>query len=229
MLNQPPQTEIQQMLARFERDGFIILRNLIDVELIDAMRRDFSIFHAALQHGAVSGEMERGRNRHVLTIEGSLFQRVGRSLHDERVRANVLIVELTEQIMGAWRFGKTQIECACPGSEYMAWHHDSKTLPPAPRDTIRVAFQLPLVDVTEANGPIEVIPGSHRSVADIDAASPQEWPAQRILTTRGDGILRDGDILHRGSPNRTAESRPMFSQIYKRKSQADEKFGQAIT
>jgi len=37
----------------------------------------------------------------------------------------------------------------------------------------------------------------------------------RLLMKRGDCFLRDGDLIHRGTPNRSDAPRPLYSQTYK--------------
>jgi ectoine hydroxylase-related dioxygenase (phytanoyl-CoA dioxygenase family) len=77
---------------------------------------------------------------------------------------------------------------------------------------------VPLVDVTDSNGPMEVIPGSHRlhhfGVQEVIYRMPRVHSV-KILMNRGDAMLRDGNLLHRGSPNLTDDPRILLDQTYR--------------
>jgi ectoine hydroxylase-related dioxygenase (phytanoyl-CoA dioxygenase family) len=104
----------------------------------------------------------------------------------------------------------------------MGWHSDQvfdETADPhAPNRTVRVTYNIPLVDFTWANGATEFIPGSHlqpraeaaKELLDI----PNIYPVRPDLR-RGDAMLRDGNTLHRGAPNLTETPRAMLDQTYR--------------
>eukprot|EP01045_Picozoa_sp_COSAG04_P012000 COSAG04_NODE_791_length_10285_cov_3.557628_7_plen_150_part_00 len=81
----------------------------------------------------------------------------------------------------------------------------------------------PLVDVDERNGPMEVsigshrypFPAAHRRIRDGTA------PLVRLLMRRGDCVVRDLRILHRGSPNLTETPRPNMMAILQTGEQAN--------
>ena len=94
---------------------------------------------------------------------------------------------------------------------------DDGTAPPAHSLTIN----LPLVDVTEENGAIEVWPGSHLDVRSGGRPSihvPAEWLAERrsvrVPSRKGSILLRDGRMWHRGTTNSTPSPRPMVAVVY---------------
>jgi ectoine hydroxylase-related dioxygenase (phytanoyl-CoA dioxygenase family) len=64
---------------------------------------------------------------------------------------------------------------------------------------------------------MEVLPGSHHL--------PRNWGnvheianlyIHQLRLQPGDAVLRDGNILHRGTPNLTDHVRPMLDQTYKK-------------
>ena len=108
------------------------------------------------------------------------------------------------------------------GSEYQDVHRDAPPLfPETGRETppFQLAVNFPLVDVTQENGPFEVARATHMI--------PKEEGLRRIesgeiklepLTLRaGDVMIRDVRGLHRGTPNRTREPRPMVVLGYSRR------------
>jgi hypothetical protein len=90
---------------------------------------------------------------------------------------------------------------------------------PAPAHSLTI--NLPLVDVTEENGAIEVWPGSHLDLRTGGRPSihvPEEWLADRtsvrVPSKKGSILLRDGRMWHRGTSNSTPDPRPMIAVVY---------------
>lgn len=104
----------------------------------------------------------------------------------------------------------------------MTWHpdvpNDETRDPSGPVRPVRLTFNVPLVDIDDSNGPMEILPGSHRmhhhsDYRHIDRVSGL-YPA-RITMRRGDAMLRDGNALHRGTTNLTDEPRVLLDQTYR--------------
>jgi hypothetical protein len=87
-----------------------------------------------------------------------------------------------------------------------------------------IALNIPLVDVTDDNGPTEVWPGTHRNgpfstaphsiSADRARALSAASRPLRMTVPAGTLVVRDHRLLHRGSANLTREPRPMLSVYY---------------
>jgi hypothetical protein len=215
----------QKSLWRYELhlNGFIILRNFLPVDLVEAMREQFQPLYngelARLRAGDAS--MLRGRNRLSFDI-GAYVDLLKGPLDDDRFRRNPVIEELAGEVLGRWRYGVTKAECPFHDSDTMAWHpdvpNDETRDPSGPVVPTRITFNVPLVDINDANGPMEIIAGSHRmhhhGVQDHIYAIPRIYPV-RILMQRGDAMLRDGNALHRGTPNLTERPRILLDQTYR--------------
>jgi ectoine hydroxylase-related dioxygenase (phytanoyl-CoA dioxygenase family) len=125
-------------------------------------------------------------------------------------------------VLGRWRHGVTKAECPLRDAEVMAWHADlsveetgPRERPPRPR---RLTFNVALTDMDGANGPMEVIPGSHRMHHDQTArwiGEIENIPAVSLLLRAGDCLLRDGNLLHRGTTNLTGRPRILLDQTYR--------------
>ena len=78
---------------------------------------------------------------------------------------------------------------------------------------------IPLVDVTEENGPLERWPGgTHHYVApgsEIPSLAAL-MHVERVLMPAGSILIRDSRMWHRGTPNRSNGLRPNFAMIYSR-------------
>lgn len=90
-----------------------------------------------------------------------------------------------------------------------------------------VGMNVPLVDVDDTNGPIEVWPGTHRlpgpvfgvetttvSRLHVDTRS-RVVPPVTVPLARGDILLRDVRLWHRGTPNTSDVARPMLALVYR--------------
>ena len=104
----------------------------------------------------------------------------------------------------------------------MTWHPDVPNDHPReltqPVRAVRLTFNVPLVDINESNGPMEIIPGSHRmdhhGIENFIYLIPRIHPV-KILMGRGDAMLRDGNALHRGTPNLMDQPRILLDQTYR--------------
>jgi ectoine hydroxylase-related dioxygenase (phytanoyl-CoA dioxygenase family) len=109
----------------------------------------------------------------------------------------------------------------------MTWHPDqTPEESPAgdgPHRTVRLTYNIPLVDFTWANGAMEVLPSTHLLGRDFLSQNIQEishlYPVRLDLAV-GDAVLRDGNGLHRGTPNLTDAPRLMLDQTYRTASAA---------
>ena len=112
---------------------------------------------------------------------------------------------------------------ALPEAQEQSWHIDGDhlfptSIPHLPPHCINVF--IPLVDVTEANGPTEFCPGSHpltNGIPKIYSPDPEHlsrtgYSGKPIKGTapKGSAILFDYRVLHRGLPNLSAEPRPLM-------------------
>ncbi len=81
-----------------------------------------------------------------------------------------------------------------------------------------------LVPITRENGPIEIVPGSHRLPPQqaLCALKTSELELQPVLLDIGDVLIRHPWALHRGSPNTTDVPRALLSTRYVRRWYADD-------
>jgi hypothetical protein len=74
---------------------------------------------------------------------------------------------------------------------------------------------VPLVDITQENGPTEFWPGSHVLSRARDAYNGQT-PSVKLAGQIGDIIIFDYRVVHRGLANRGTENRPLLYLTYAR-------------
>ena len=137
---------------------------------------------------------------------------------DPRVVAHPLVVAVVQRMLGAApTLAIIASDVPLRGSTYQNIHQDVS----APWITLNV----PLVDCTEENGALELWPRTHRNPAALDSTAPYRMteeqiraatrvPPKKMLLRAGSFLIRDQRLLHRGTPNRTDEPRPMFNLHY---------------
>jgi hypothetical protein len=111
--------------------------------------------------------------------------------------------------------------CA-PGSELQPVHSDYRLLFPEADIAVppfHIVLNIPLVDVTDENGPVQYFPGgTHRlnipfgSIDPIAAKMHSEYATMPV----GSLMLRDGRMWHRGTTNRSNAPRPQIALVYTR-------------
>lgn len=108
------------------------------------------------------------------------------------------------------------------GSQHQEFHRDTPPLFPewgVETPPFQLAVNFPLVDVTPANGPMEVAARTH--VLDkrdaLDRINRGEIAVEPVLMKRGDVLIRDVRAIHRGTPNTSGEPRPMVVIGYSRR------------
>jgi hypothetical protein len=218
----PAQKEI--WLQEFHMNGFVVLKDFLPRELVARMYDELSPLLESEHRKETEAGWTRGRAPFRLALDiGPYADLMRGALADDRYRNNPVIEELVESVMGKWRKGWTQVEVPWNGSVFMPWHSDQtpKETPDldGPHEIVRVTYNIPLVDFTWSSGATEFLPGTHwlpRSfLVDKDLRALRLHPIRLDLRI-GDAVLRDGNALHRGTPNLTDRPRPMLDQTYKK-------------
>lgn len=137
--------------------------------------------------------------------------------------ANSLIYDALRTILGEGAYcefynGNTN----CPGSAYQQLHLDAMhtaSTGEAAAPTSAVVVNVVPQDVDEHNGAVELWPGTHMIV--VPTPVPDDAIAARRATTapmrgvirKGDVLLRDSRLWHRGVPNPSGEYRHMIAMV----------------
>ena len=113
----------------------------------------------------------------------------------------------------------------CPGSVRQRLHMDGRhtTEPGEPvAPTSAVVVNIPPGGMNDANGAIELWPGSHRVAVhgapqgvpgDMESDRQRIRPPENPHTVPGDVLIRDVLLWHRGVPNRSSRPRHMIALI----------------
>jgi hypothetical protein len=205
---------LSRAAEELERDGVCVLRGVFDPNVIHEWRRAFDRL-AEARRSTPGTLAERGTNRFYLTLPWCA------PFADEQVFRHPVIAAVLERIFGAeYVMVQLAVDTALPGSDYQDLHRDHAPLFSETFVTplYALAVNFPLCPVTRANGPFEMVRGTHRAprgealartVSDSSLIEP-------VLLDVGDVVIRTPLALHRGSPNQTLEPRPMVVMGYVR-------------
>lgn len=214
-LTAPPALDLAGVEATVARDGIAGLPAAFAPDWVTRLRADFDAADAqarALRGGTVG----RGPNRYYF------------SLPPERLSGFVDLVThpwvtaLSERVLGPdWAVAEIGFDVPLPGALDQPWHRDFR-MPAETRADGRLtslAFNLTTVTVIPEMGPLEVAPGTHREPGDDfeHGMFPPEVAygayadrAVRKLPRLGDASVRTGLMIHRGTRNHSALSRPVL-------------------
>ena len=197
-------------------DGFCVLPEHFPPAVLDAWRAAFAPLLEA--HIAREGHLQnRGPRRYYVTLPFVAPFADPRIYEDEDVLAVVSGLVGEDAVM-------CQLATDTPllGSGYQDVHRDAPPLfPETGQETppFQLAVNFPLVDVTVENGPFEVARATHTVSKEegLRRIESGEAKLEPILMRAGDVMVRDVRGLHRGTPNRTGEPRPMVVVGYSRR------------
>ena len=207
---------IMERADEVRRNGSTLIRNVISVDKIDELNRVFQsiLTETVQQEGGVGN---RGSSRYYITPS---FRS---PWTDASIIDNDIIMAIVSELVGAdGVFCQLATDTPCLGSEYQELHRDTQSLfPEWEHETppYQLAVNFPLVDCTPENGPLEMTLGTHilskeEALRRIESG---EIHIQQVLMQRGDVLIRDVRHIHRGTPNRTDQPRPMVVLGYSRR------------
>jgi hypothetical protein len=195
-------------------DGIIACKGGLSKEWVAQLKEDIETLFAEAR-ARPGGALERGPNRYYVEV------------HPERLRGFVELVThpwvtaVCRAVLGdGYKVVEAGFDIPFPGAMHQPWHRDF----PIPEATLvgrrlnSLAFNITTVDVTEEIGPFEIAPGTQwDDLAGGDPMFPSrelypryEARAQRKLPKVGDISARSALTIHRGTANRSQQSRPVF-------------------
>lgn len=222
MKNHPlPEAEVQEIMNRFHRDGFAVIKNVLSADECASLR---TLTDEIAERPSVK--------------EASQGWFVVRAPQDEHIAFARLfirepILSLVQHILGPeCRFAGQNVIRNQPGEAVSNWHVDDNNklehpLPPEiPRwpagarlPLIWLSVQVALTDIeTLDDGPTEIVPGSHYSGRLCPGENPvfEGQGVTPIFAQAGDIYLFNHQTWHRGRPNTGTKTRYLMQLQYGR-------------
>lgn len=208
--------QIKQFAESVITDGFCVLPKHFSPEKLDQWRQSF--LPLLEQHISREGHLQnRGPARYYVTLP------FAEPFADPSIYEDDDILALVEELVGADAV-MCQLATDTPllGSTTQDIHRDALPLfPETGQETppFQLAVNFPLVEVTMENGPFEVARRTHMMSKEegLRQLERGEVVLEPIEMQLGDVMIRDVRGLHRGTPNRTDEPRPMVVIGYSRR------------
>lgn len=211
---------VESAIREFQEQGFCVLQNHFDSQLIEACRK---AFWPRLTAYLKTAEPNRGPHRHFLAMpfEPPCFS--SKFFFDPHVLG--IVRGLMDDRIVADQWGS---DMPLRGSEYQNPHVDyQRALFPETPDGLfppyAIVVSFGLVRIASEHGPIEIAPGTHRlprSEAEY-AAEAGSIKLQAVPLDIGDVLIRHPWALHRGTPNITDTPRALATIRYVRRWYAD--------
>lgn len=226
----------QQQKEFFWENGYLVVENAVDNKTLDELRSEFSHWvEESRQHNEPYGEAFDGRPR--FDIENGHSRDIPAL---RRVNAPVEVSDSYYQAMTSSRmtdmvadligpnvkFHHSKINSKLPGAKTaVKWHQDFPFTPHSNDDLITALLMVD--EVTDENGPLEVLPGSHKGqiyslwhdgvfTGSIDDASAEQCRQQAIKCkgSAGSVCLMHTRLLHGSAPNLSLSPRTLFITVF---------------
>jgi ectoine hydroxylase-related dioxygenase (phytanoyl-CoA dioxygenase family) len=199
--------DIERHVQRIARDGYSIIENAIEPELVDALAADLLRLERELGIRPARNEFEGTRTWRIynLLVHGKLYERIP-------VHENVLPV--VERVLDEGCLVSSLSSIAIgPDEKAQPIHADDQLMPLAKPHVASVCNTMwALTDFTEANGATRIIPGSH--LADRSPEYGQHYDSIPAEMKKGSVLIWHGSLWHGGGANRTQERRVGIAMNY---------------
>ena len=225
-----------EQLATFEREGFLLLENAISPEMLSKLQDDFEQWKdESRQHSEAYGVTYDGRPRFDLEP--------GHSADQPALRRIASPVEISENYLAAMRdnhaldamqgifgpnirFENAKVNSKQPGAATeVKYHQDFAFEAHSNDDMMTVLFFID--DVTPENGPLKVVPGSHKGpihehwhggkftgAVSEELAPQMKANAVPCYGKAGSACLMHTRVVHGSEPNLSDGPRTLFICSY---------------
>lgn len=203
-------------IQAIEEDGYVVIEQVVDHAHLDVLKErmdaDSEKLLAAEKWGGAGrqqGHLQQGPP----PFAPFLF---------EDILVNPFAVQMCREMLGdgfycAFYNGNTNT----PGSATQPLHGDGIHLwgeQDAPHPVTQLIVNIWPQDASEANGATQIWPGSHLDMrpptAETEADRRSFAPPIQPAVKKGDLLIRDSRLWHRGVPNPSDEKRQMIAVVY---------------
>ena len=187
------QTDLDARLAQIDADGYVIIENAIDTDVVADIRRELEPWLRGRHMGRNNFEGERSERVYALLAKSPSIARIIE--HPD-------ILALADALLAPGYLLSAALAINVhPGETPQPFHRDDgagSALFPMPRPLVGVSTLWAFDDFTDTNGATEVIPGSHRWSQD---RNPREDEIVKVVMSSGSVVVFAGNLLHRGGAN----------------------------
>ena len=154
----------EQQKSDYERDGFILVENAVPAHLLEQMQ---SVTHQLIEdsrsvtHNNDVYDLDKGHSNSTPRLNRIKTPHAVHPIFSEYMRSNAL-VELIQPLLGDHiRMNNSKLNNkAAQGGAPVEWHQDWSFYPHTNDDLLAIGVMLS--DIGEDDGPLQMIPGSHK-------------------------------------------------------------------
>ena len=225
-----------EQIEQFREEGVLVVENAIAPALLARLRADFAGWvEESRGHESAYGETIDGKPRFDLepghSAEHPALRRVNAppevsEAAYEAVTDSAMVDWIAELIGPDLRFHHCKINSKLPGTATaVKWHQDFAFTPHSNDDLVTALLMLD--EVTEENGPLRVMPGTHRGplhslwhdgnfTGAVAPALEEAFEAGAVSCTGPAGAVcfMHTRLAHGSAPNRSAQPRTLLIAVY---------------
>lgn len=227
----------EEQVADFRRDGYVVVENAVTPDQLARLRGEIECWvEESRAHTSPFGEPTiDGRPRFDMGTEHSAAHPALRRVNNpsdiseaygEVMRDAATVDMVADLVGGNVKFHHCKINLKLPGSNTAVYYHQDFGFTPHSNDDVVTAL-LMLDDVTEENGCLMVVPGSHKGpmvslfqggtftgrIAP-EAESEARRDAVAVTGPAGSVCLMHTRLMHGSEPNRSARPRGLYICVY---------------
>jgi ectoine hydroxylase-related dioxygenase (phytanoyl-CoA dioxygenase family) len=225
-----------EQIAFFNANGYLVVDDVATPEQLSRLRGDFAGWvEESRGHRSAYGEMMDGRPRFDLERDHSAdrpgLRRVSSPMEVSdayyEVATSSRMVEAVADLIGPnVKLHHSKINSKLPQTTTkVAWHQDFGFTPHSNDDVVTALLMVD--EVTDENGPLEVLPGSHKGPIEslwhdgrftgaVDAATTSRCVQEAVRCTgkAGSVCLMHTRLLHGSAANASDHARTLFIVVY---------------
>ena len=221
---------------RFWRQGYLVVENAVTSELLDAMKQTFERWvNESAEHDQPYGQTINNHPRFDLEpshrSDKPALRRVNAPIEISQVFYEAMsasrMTDLVMDLLGPnVKFHHSKINSKLPGGDTaVKWHQDFTFTPHTNEDVLTALLMMD--EVSEENGPLEVLPGSHlgplhslwhngvfTGAVDDGIANKAASSSELCLGPPGAVCLMHSRLLHASKANKSVNPRTLFISVY---------------
>ena len=227
---------IQEKQA-FEKDGYIVVKNAVDGKQLESLQSEIKnwVEESKLHSEPYGQPTIDGRPRFDMgtdhTASNPTLRRINNPSDISEIYFQVMsdskMVDMVVDLIGTnIKFHHCKINLKCPGANTTVHYHQDFAFTPHSNDDVVTALLL-LDDVTEQNGCLMVVPGSHKGpmyslydgnqfVGRVNDTTEQSLINEQlpVVGSAGDVCLMHTRLAHGSAPNGSKNSRGLYICVY---------------
>jgi ectoine hydroxylase-related dioxygenase (phytanoyl-CoA dioxygenase family) len=196
-------------VERIAKDGFTIVKDAIEPELVEELVRTIDRLHEELSVAPAANPFEG-----IATLR--VYNLLARAEVFERVPVHERVLPIVEQVLDPGCLVSSLSSIAIlPGERAQPIHADDQLIPlPKPHVPLVCNTMWALTDFTEENGATRILPGTHLENRSPDLEITAEPRGVAAEMTKGSVLVFNGSVWHGGGANRSSAPRIGLAMNY---------------